>query len=87
MAHDVVVAQTWPTNIEGKAVMIIVKKLSAWEYETSASGGIGIGLVAAEGGAIWLYDPKRLRQRFRYGGVGAGLSWGIKIPRVPKIQI
>ncbi len=67
--------------------MILIKKESAWKFVTSASGGIGVSLLAAEGGAIYFNDPLGAAQTFHYGAVGAGLSWGFKIPRLPKLQI
>jgi len=67
--------------------MITVKRLSAWKYDTSASGGVAVGIVALEGGAIYFQDPNGLSRKFRYGGLGASLSWGLKIPKMPKIQI
>jgi hypothetical protein len=67
--------------------MILIKKRSAWRYDTFASVGIGVGLVAAEGGSLSFLDPRNTRQQFRYGGVGAGFAWALKIPKLPKLQI
>src|SRR5664279_2022478 len=67
--------------------MITIKRLSAWKYDTSASGGVAVGIVALEGGALYFLDPNGLSRKFRSGGLGAGLSWGLKIPKMPKIQI
>ena len=50
--------------------MITIKRLSAWKYDTSASGGVAIGIVALEGGALYFLDPNGLSHRFRYGGLG-----------------
>lgn len=60
---------------------------SAWTYITGATGGGGIAFVAAGGGAIWLTDPGQRTYRFIYGGIGAGLSLGFRIPRVPKVAV
>lgn len=55
---------------------------SAWNYETGATGGAGIGYVVGSGGKIILTDPAGVQQTFYYGGLGAGLSAGFKIPKV-----
>ena len=60
---------------------------SHWKYETGATGGIGIEFVAASGGAIYLDDPAGKVERFFFGGLGAGLSFGLKIPKLPKLQL
>lgn len=60
---------------------------SAWEYKTGATGSVGIAFVAVSGGAIYLTDPSGSIQRFGFGGLGAGLSFGVKIPKVPKLTI
>ena len=60
---------------------------SRWRYETGATGGIGIEFVALSGGAIYLDDPTGKVERFFFGGLGAGLSFGFKIPKLPKLQL
>lgn len=60
---------------------------SGWAYETAANGGLGVGFVVASGGNILLRDPGGSVQSFWYGGVGAGLSVGLRIPRFPKVQL
>ena len=60
---------------------------SAWGYNTGATGGLGVAFVAMSGGAIYLDDPKGKTQRFLFGGLGAGWSFGFKIPKLPKVQI
>lgn len=37
--------------------MISIAGESAWTFDTSATGGIGVEFVALQGGAIWLKDP------------------------------
>jgi hypothetical protein len=56
---------------------------SAWEFKTSNSGGLGVGVVAAEGGSVTLVDPNsgRLVKAY-YGSVGAGISLGVKLPKL-----
>ncbi|TCP71724.1 hypothetical protein [Sphingomonas sp. PP-CE-1G-424] len=60
---------------------------SKWTYETGATGGIGIAIVAVSGGAIFLKSPKGNVERFVFGGLGAGWSAGFKIPKMPKVAI
>lgn len=67
--------------------MLGIKKESAWTFETSASGGVGVSFVAAEGGAFYLRDPKNKRVVLRFGAVGAGLSWGLRLPKLGKINL
>lgn len=65
-----------------------VKHKSAWEFVTFGSGGISVGFFAAEGGTIVLKDPTTGNDvNFYYGGAGAGLSAGLKIPKIGKVQI
>jgi hypothetical protein len=33
--------------------MITIKRLSAWKYDKSASGGVAMGIVALEGCALF----------------------------------
>jgi hypothetical protein len=60
---------------------------SAWQFVTFGSGGVGVGFVAAGGGQVVLKDPSDVDQTFTYGGVGVGLSAGLKIPKLGKIKI
>jgi len=64
-----------------------INKISAWQFVTFGSGGISVGVVAGEGGQIVLKDISGTDHTFTYGGVGAGLSAGLKIPKLGKIQI
>ena len=63
------------------------KKMSAWKFVTSSSGGLGIEFFAAEGGKIYLDDPTGSLKTFDYGVVGLGLSEGFKLPKIGKLQI
>lgn len=63
-----------------------VKKESAWTFNTSGTGGAGLGFFAGSGGVVVLNDPGQQVQRFHYGAGGVGLSAGIrKIPKIGKI--
>ncbi len=64
-----------------------VKKESAWKFETLSTAGVGIEFVAAQGGAIYLSDPKGSSQKFRYGAAGVGLTFGLKLPKVGKLNL
>jgi hypothetical protein len=64
-----------------------VKKASAWKFVTFGSGGLSLEFVAAEGGQAILQDPKGVQDAFTYGGIGAGLSLGLKIPKIGKLRI
>ncbi len=60
-----------------------VLRRSGWEFVTSGSGGVSIDILAIEGGVVDLRDTASVVQRFRFGGVGAGLSTpGIRVPRL-----
>jgi hypothetical protein len=54
--------------------MIGIRKESAWKFVTSATGGAGVELFAAEGGCIYLQDPSGQNITFKFGGAGVGLS-------------
>ena len=64
-----------------------VRKVSAWQFVTFGSGGLSVGILAGGGGQMILKDPSGTDQTFTYGGVGAGLSAGLKIPKLGKIQV
>lgn len=66
--------------------MLFIKKQSAWEFQTSGTVGAGVGLLVAEGGSIYLKDPRGVPVTFRYGGAGGGVAEGIKLPKIGKIQ-
>lgn len=60
---------------------------SHWRYDTGATGGIGIEFVALSGGALYLVDPGGQSLRLWFGAIGAGLTAGFKIPKLPKARI
>lgn len=62
-----------------------IKKQSQWTFNTSATGGVGVGFVVGSGGLIVLNTPDNFQASFHYGGIGAGLSFGGKLPKIPKL--
>lgn len=60
---------------------------SQWTYDTGATGGVGIGFIAGAGGALYFRGPGGEQQIFHFGALGAGLSFGVKLPKLPKPQI
>lgn len=67
---------------------VTVGAKSAWEFSTFGSGGFSLGVFAAEGGLVVLKSPSSGQdETFYYGGIGAGLSEGFKIPKIGKVQI
>jgi len=65
--------------------MLNVKKESKWSFNTSATGGAGVGFVVGSGGLIRLNTPDKSIASFHYGGIGVGLSIGGKTPKLPKL--
>ncbi len=57
---------------------------SAWKYATSASGALGVGFIAASGGTLYLTDPAGRTQHFYYGGLGGGVGFGVRLPKIPR---
>jgi hypothetical protein len=66
---------------------IFIKGESAWQFVTSSTGGIGVEFVAAEGGKIFLNNPQGKQITFYYGSAGVGLSAGLKLPKIGKVQV
>lgn len=66
---------------------MLIKRKSAWAFQTSSSGGLGVEFVAVEGGSIYFKDPSGMTIVFRYGAAGAGIAAGLKLPKVGKLQI
>lgn len=60
---------------------------SGWSYETGATGGLGVAFVAGSGGALYLNPPGGGQETFYFGALGAGWSFGFKIPKLPKVQL
>ncbi len=67
--------------------MLTITKQSDWEFVTFGSGGLSVGFFAAEGGTVVLKDLSGVERQFYYGGAGAGLSAGLKIPKIGKVRI
>ena len=55
---------------------------SKWTFSTSGGGGLSIDVVAASGGTLEFNDPNRQPVRFHFGALGAGLGFGVKIPKL-----
>jgi hypothetical protein len=63
-------------------------RTSNWQFNTSNGLGVGAAVVGAEAGSITLDAPTtRQPTKFLYAAGGAGLSWGIKLPKVGKVQL
>lgn len=60
---------------------------SDWEFDASAAGGVGYGLLAASGGKIVLTDPSNQSQNFFYTGYGIGFSKAIPKIEIPPLPI
>jgi hypothetical protein len=58
---------------------------SGWTYRTGASGGVSLA-VSLGGGWFTLADPADREVTFYYGVVGAGVSAGLKLPRLGKLE-
>ncbi len=56
---------------------------SDWKFNTSGTGGLGIGLFVIAGGELRLDDPDGQTRVLRYGGAGVGMSVGVR--RLPKL--
>ncbi len=60
---------------------------SQWTYNTGATGAAGLAVIAASGGALYLDDPRAKTHRLIFGGLGAGISLGFRIPRMPTPKV
>lgn len=60
---------------------------SKWTYETATSGGLTVMFAAGSGGSITLRDPNGKYESFRYGGLGAGVGFGAKLPRFGNVNL
>jgi len=66
---------------------ITITKASSWQFETYGSAGLGLGFLAGTGGHVILKDTSGTPNSFWYGGLGAGLSAGLKLPKIGKFSI
>ena len=71
--------------------MLNIVEESAWTFDTSGTGGIGIEFVAVQGGLVYLKDPRHMSVRFRLLAAGVGVTYGLKLPKLghlptPKIR-
>jgi hypothetical protein len=66
--------------------MLGISRQSKWTFITAGNAGINIDIFAVSGGQIVLSDPKNKVVRFNYGGAGAGIGLGFKLPKVGKIE-
>jgi hypothetical protein len=63
-----------------------IKKSSKWTFNTSATGGIGLGCFAGSGGLIQLQTPDKQRLvSYHYAGAGVGFSRGGRLSKLGKI--
>ncbi|SIQ29253.1 MULTISPECIES: hypothetical protein [Acidiphilium] len=60
---------------------------SNWAFKTAGSAGINIDVFAATGGQIVMVNPRKRLERFNYGGIGAGAGFGLKLPRIGKLEL
>lgn len=65
--------------------MISITDKSAWTFDTSATGGVGLEFIAVQGGSIWLKDPRQASVRLRMLAAGAGLTYGLKLPKIGRL--
>jgi hypothetical protein len=63
-----------------------IKRESAWKFETFGSGGISI-VVSGTVGTVELTDPGGKLTSFWYGGIGAGPSGGLRLPKFGKVKL
>jgi outer membrane protein OmpA-like peptidoglycan-associated protein len=67
-------------------VAVRVRDTSKWTYDTSESRGASVAIVAAETGKLILKTPAGQRFAFDFAAVGAGASFGFKLPGIGKLQ-
>jgi hypothetical protein len=61
---------------------------SKWNFVTSNGAGLGVGPLAGEAGSITLVEPDSAQQvKFFYAGMGGGMSFGFKLPKIGKIEV
>lgn len=67
--------------------MGIALKGSDWLYVTGNGGSATVAVFAGGGGTITLSRPDGGQEVLRYGGLGAGIGVGAKLPRFGKINL
>jgi hypothetical protein len=67
--------------------VLLIRGESGWTFKTSSTAGFGVEFVGVSGGSIDLKDPEGRTVAFRYGAVGAGLSHGLRLPKIGKVQL
>ena len=67
--------------------MGIALKSSDWLYVTGNGGSATVAVFAGGGGTITLRRPDGGDEILRYGGLGAGIGVGAKLPRFGKIDL
>jgi len=67
--------------------MGIALKSSEWQYVTGNGGSATVAVFAGGGGTITLRRPDGGNEVLRYGGLGAGVGFGAKLPRFGKIDL
>jgi hypothetical protein len=70
-----------------QSIITLPVNVSGWEYLTGSSGGLSVGFVSGTGGSITLKTPDGKEESFRYGGAGAGIGFGFKLPRFGKVNL
>lgn len=70
-----------------QSIIPLPVNVSGWKYLTGSSGGLSVGLVSGTGGSITLKTPDGKEESFRYGGAGAGIGLGFKLPRFGKVNL
>jgi len=70
-----------------RLIDLMIKKESAWQYQTSSSGALGLEFFAVEQGRIYMKDPQAANGSFLYKSGGAGLAYGFRLPIIGKVNI
>lgn len=70
-----------------QSLIPIPVNVSKWQYVTASSGGLTVMFAAGSGGSMTLQSPEGKAESFRYGGLGAGIGFGARLPRFGKVNI
>ena len=60
---------------------------SSWTFVTSGTGSLNVDIFAAAGGSIDFRDPSNKPQDFRFGSAGVGVGFGVKLPKIGRLEI